>query len=328
MGRREIVSRTTIGWPRPTVVAGYIVGLSIFSTVSAYADPIPVRLPNLRSQRTPTKPWTIETSQLLATVKPTTRQGSWVVGRWSLDIRLEGNGQPVHVLAVLSDSIGVRVSPVDRRAGVTPIHLDIDAPRFCPSTQTREPITITVQYLFGARVESVKLDVDHRCLLGDIIPRIDAASYATLARKYTEDPVIVHLANRANEFEPRSLTTEVARLRSWVGFDGDSIQPDPPDMVSGWSTGTAYALSPTETVRLGGDCEDWTILISAYLARRGFSVSLQQTFGHVWTRARDANAAGTELDIDWIEQLPLWRPNSVAAVLPLRKVEPMCLANF
>lgn len=275
-----------------------------------------VLLPNLRAQRAPAKPWVIRAEGVSVEVQPISRRGSAAWARWGLDIEI-GVADGLDVVSVSTMTPGVDLvvaESIDRAAPLHGLRLEVAAPRMCLVSQARQPVQLSIVYDVNGSRRETTVDVDHRCLLGDVVAGFDASAYATLAAKYLDDPLIEDLVARAAPFAGTTPEAEIARVRDWMGFDQDSTQADPPDFAPGWRAGTAYALSPTETGRLGGDCEDWSILAAAFLARRGYASAIAETFGHVWVVAGALAPSGASSPIDLLGEAPPWAPSSIASV--------------
>ena len=250
----------------------------------------PVKIPNLRAGREPQKPWIVEAADLSATVHAKTLSRSLAGAKWRLKIDLDVPGQNWQLLSAASPSQDVVSSavPTDETPASGPqrVELEVSAPSFCSTKIEREPVILSVDYMNEKGLPiTVSLEVDHRCLLGDIVDREDASTYAAMAKKYRSDPAIQRLLSRAKPYPLGSVREEAARLKEWAGY---SYAKPPNDDVKGWHK-RAYKLSPTETIRLGGRCTDWSVVIAAYLAGRGFDPSIAYTPGHVWVQVADRN---------------------------------------
>jgi hypothetical protein len=191
----------------------------------------------------------------------------------------------------------------------------VTAPPICPAMPRREFVTLVVRYQVGNQVKTQRLDVDHRCLIGDFYGRHPEQALAGLARQYLHDPLIERLVERAKLLPVGTPEEEVSRLKEWLGFGRESLQNDPAILSrnEGDPHLRPYVLSPTETARLGGDCKDWTVLVSAYLTRRGLRAGVADLPGHVWVKASH-NGKTYDIDLVGKDGPPTEKPLSVAWV--------------
>ena len=250
-------------------------------------------IPNLRTSREPKKPWLVESGDFSARVKATTLNRSLGAVRWRLDVDLNLPGRSWQFIAASSSTPDVVIRSVPDNTvpgyGSRRVTLDVSAPTFCSTAVEREPVILSVDYADGSgALARILLEVDHRCLLGSIVPYEDSHVLAAQAETYQSDPEIKRLLARARSFPRGSVEEEILRLKQWVRFDDESIEMPPNDDVDGWN-GNSYKLTPTETVRLGGCCRDWSTLVAAYLVGRGFKPFIALTPGHVWVQVTDQN---------------------------------------
>jgi hypothetical protein len=197
----------------------------------------------------------------------------------------------------------------DSQATLTPLttdakyQLDFVAPWRCSITNPREEIKIEVRYQLKGKTFTEMLSVDERCVMGDVWDP-SAQNLADIAYRYLQDPMIQRLLERASSRPRGTVEQEAQRLKKMIGFNSEtgSLVPDPLATGEGIAHGDYYALSPTETYRYGGDCEDWTILEGAYFYGRGFSTSVDLRVGHVWPAIdgviQDWVGGGKESDVE------------------------------
>ncbi|MFA5812470.1 MAG: hypothetical protein WC956_09100 [bacterium] len=230
--------------------------------------------------------------------------------RWQLSIDLRAmDGKPWRLVSVTSPTPGVRVTPVapGRTASTGPrrVSLTVEAPGWC--RVSREPVLLDLLVAIEGREQRIVLPIDDRCLIGDVIMRggDDRNKLTEVAERSLHDPLIEQLARRAAT-EPRgALAEELGRLRQWIRYNDTRWIDDPPDAFRGFHAATAYVLAPSETARLGGDCEDYSILIYCFLKRRGFDVQMAYSYPHVSVKARDPGRSGDYVDVDWLPKARL-----------------------
>ncbi|MFH1347408.1 MAG: hypothetical protein ABIH22_01830 [Candidatus Margulisiibacteriota bacterium] len=283
----------------------------------------PVKIPNLRFSREPQNPWVVEAADLSATVQAKTLSRSIAGAKWQLEIDLDVPGQNWQLLSAASPTLDVVASavPTDEMPASGPrrVELEVSAPSFCSTKVEREPVILSVNYINEkGRPITVSLEVDHRCLLGDIVDREDASTYAAMAEKYRSDPAIQRLLSRAKPYPLGSVREEAARLKEWAGY---SYALPPNDDVKGWHK-KAYGLSPTETMRLGGRCTDWSVVVAAYFAVRGFPhLSIAYTTGHMWVQVADWN--GKPVNVDIVNEKPSSEPPLLLQRIQLNDLPPL-----
>jgi len=276
----------------------------------------PERYYNLRYDRTPSKPWRIESGELVATIKGVPVRTTLDYSRWRLVVDLDGPQSDWRVLSIASPTPGVTVSQPRGTDGdesrARRIEVEVTTPPICPDMPRREPVTLVVKYQVDNQIKTQHIDIDYRCLIGDFSGRDNAEVFARLARGHFRDPLIEQLIRRASSLPVGTPEEEVGRLKEWLGFGRESLQHDPP-ILSRTEHGPPYVLSPTEIDRYGGDCKGWTILVSVYLARRGLQAAVAYLPGHVWVRAYHN---GTTYNIDLISKKgpPTEEPLSIAWV--------------
>ncbi len=277
--------------------------LMLLQSESAAAPPL--RVDNLRAARAPKMPWTVKKDGFAVRVTPTDRSADTMRSRWTLAVEMLGLPAGTTLQGVATSTPGVTMTHV---VGTSSFSVTVDAPRECPPFPRREPVQVELTITQKGATRTVSTEIDHRCLVGDVIYSIDAKTNARVAESYLHDPLIDDLAERASKLPRLSPEEEVQRLRTWIGFSPSSVKKDPPDSAEAWPGGTGYILSPTETARLGGDCEDFSILVSTFLARRGFNAEIAEAGGHVWVRVI---SSGKTSHLDLTSDLGTPRPDTI-----------------
>ncbi len=260
-------------------------------------------LPNLRTLRDPAYPWEVEDSHLRAEVQ---QLSSWYGPKnrnaW-IDERKKSILLQVTVVAQDPQSrlVGVELKTAHSRMSETSFYteggrslaalkIEMKAPAICPLSKNREPLQLEVTFKKGSETVVDSLSLDYQCLLGDVIENryaneLVAKDVAELAHRYRQDPLIQKLIAKARPFRTRYALTEIQRVKEWIRFGERTESRDEPNPSPlGLSRGIAYILSPTETVRYGGDCEDWAIFFGAYLAERGYTAQIAVGPGHARNR--------------------------------------------
>ena len=170
------------------------------------------------------------------------------------------------------------------------------AANLCSMEQSRVPIVLKAEYEVRGKKRIESFEVDYMCLIGDSYRfGNQARKFARLAYKYSKiDPLIYELNQRAGK-DKGTIPEEIAKLKKMLEFNPEtSISVLPAEMLT---------LAPAETARYGGVCADWTILIGAYLLRRGFDRTfLLLTQSHVWVLAHDYSGRH---EIDFMGKLPI-----------------------
>jgi hypothetical protein len=198
--------------------------------------------------------------------------------------------------------------------------LDFRLPTTCALEDNRRPVRVKIRYeRIGEKhkrpVDEV-LDLDLACLIGDSIKFSEREkSLASLSSAYIQDPALQALIAKAKPLPRLSAYQELSRLGGWIAH---LYVSDPGQSISSIiDDGEFYAFSPSETLRYGGDCEDWAILASGYLAALGYHSYIHYQFGHVfssagflrseWVFAGDPNQFQSE-PVDFTEgtHAPLW----------------------
>ena len=271
-------------------------------------DATPVRtiaLPNIRTWRLATRPWNVESGELSATIKQTNvQQDVPRKNTWGLGIELNVPNQ-WRLLSVSSSTRDARVTAIRpdavATAGSRQIEVRVSADGFAPKGKDRVPVTLAIEYECGGKVTRRQIDVDYSYLVGDTLFFNNAAGTvsqqaARLVKRNLDDPLIERLIKRARAFPVGTVEEEMKRLTRWLDYD---FQYDPNMALANRSNeGEDYVLSPTETARYGGDCEDWNMLAGAYLVRRGFRFAVAYMFGHVHGIAIDKD--GQEVAVDYV----------------------------
>lgn len=288
--------------PRLPCVTSPLIALSFLVTLlpgvssSAWGESVG-KQQNLRTWRTPAPNWSIAAGPFSVAVQTTETSRSAVEVSWQLTADLDIHDSDWVLYMVRSDTQGVRVmqtSPdaLSPRLGKRRITLEVTAPTLCTVDQRQEEVLVTVMYGVGRTTQMQKLALDHRCLLGANVPNPDATAYAHFASRYLNDPTITRLVEDSAHVPVGSVEREIERLKQMLDFGPDSVQKDPFGLFADISAGEGdhYVLTPTQTARLGGDCEDWSILIAAYLTRRGISASMVRGYGHIWVEALDPSS--------------------------------------
>lgn len=258
-----------------------------------------MKIPNLRADRTPLSGWEIRTNDGIAVnahqVGPP--RISSRRSKWRLRVAADLDSESGRFLSVTSPTPGVEFLSAVPSGHKYAIDLEVVAPTMCPLREGDRK----VELVFGIESSDGKtylsVPVDDQCIVGEIIDGVEPQLMGRLAEKHAFDPVIDQLLVRAAPYPLSDVRVEVERLKEWIGFSRELVREDPPSIVGGWF-GTAYILSPTQTLRLGGDCEDWALLVSGFLARRGYQTSLLYGAGHVWTRVRTGEESNAYVDID------------------------------
>lgn len=276
-----------------------------------------VRLPNLRALRPGTsyRAWEIVDHGVRLTVTPRKLQSSLDGERWKLTVEIDvpsGTQWTLKNYRLLTSKTSIVQKPTLKGNRMQMVVL-VEAPLECALQDARQPVQLALEVTVDGRQEIRTIALDHRCLLGDRDKRIDGPSLAHYTEKYLYDPIIDQLVERAKNIPRGSVQSEVARLKQWLGFDRSRWLSDPPDAAPGFDDEAAYILAPVETARWGGDCEDYTILLAAYLARRGFRTYTVFSRGHAWVQAASPGG-GPLVDVDWLPDGKRFQVHSRALV--------------
>ncbi len=241
-------------------------------------------LTNLRAGRNPEKSWQVEGQVIRATVQPSTLDVNPGARHIQLRITLETGGRPWKLLAASSPTKSVSISNLKpdskAKAGKREFFVTFDAPARCTLENLREPVVLQLRFDLDGVVLSERMEVDHRCLLGNYYT--DAQGVARLAQKYREDPLIRRLVKESRSRPRLSLWDEAKSFGKRIRYH---YVPDPTDYSP--PGGFLYGLSPTELSRFGGDCEDISTALGAYLTELGFRVKIAEYVGHARLRVLD-----------------------------------------
>lgn len=271
-------------------------------------SPPRILLPNLRTNHIPIGPWTVQSGSHTAEVAAgASKADEKQIDKrsWSLQIRFDAP-----VLEASSPTPDVKIRGIEPQPdGTSRIHLEVAAPTMCAPETAREPVELSIRFQ-GQNQTTHTFQVDHRCLLGDYLKRSDAMGLHEIALRHWNDPALKRILASAPK-PTRSLDEEMRYLKTAIRFGPSSYQSDPLDEAPGWTSGTAYVLAPEETIRLGGDCEDYAILAGLYLSHRGFSVSLAMSPSHAWVLVHEGNR---DLPIDLAAPSPHWNASSTASL--------------
>lgn len=267
------------------------------------------KLPNLRTTREHlTSSWSASQGGLYASVTPIDLPVDRVrrLMQWRLRIELNVPGKQWQLLAVRPTSRDETISNVtpepSPRAGPRTVSVDIAVPPDCSPADNRKPVTIEATFRVGDETKTVRLDVDTKYLLGDFVYQPQTAkTHAVVAHQHLHEASINALVERAEKLPRVSLARELERLKGWITFH---FQRDPSSIDQTFSKirgdAAPYSLTPTETLRYGGQCSDWTALLSAYLVRRGFKVTVAYAPGHVWLLVAEPWQPNRWTPVDWV----------------------------
>lgn len=167
--------------------------------------------------------------------------------------------------------------------------LEFFAPEMDLKIHNRDPVILRVEYEFEGRRRAEDVAVDYRFLMGyqsgdpakGISYLTEAAKLADIVKRHGQDAPIQKLLRRAGVFKKGSVQEETARLKDLLGFESRKYYVNDPTVdVHGVDY---YVLSPAETLRYGGDCEDLAILAGAYFSGRGYRAEIVIGLGHAWT---------------------------------------------
>lgn len=263
------------------------------------------KMHNLRYERRTLREWTVngkEHKELRATVHVkylrTTSDGTSI----ELNIALDSpGGEKWRLLNAYPENTNVAtVTRFSQEKGskteIGKVVMTTYAANLCNMEQSRVPIVLKAEYEVRGKKRIESFEVDYMCLIGDSYRfGNQARKFARLAYKYSKiDPLIYELNQRAGK-DKGTIPEEIAKLKKMLEFKPDtSISVLPAEMLT---------LAPAETARYGGVCADWTILVAAYLLRRGFDRTfLLLTNSHVWVLAHDYSGRH---EIDFMGKLPI-----------------------
>jgi hypothetical protein len=255
-------------------------------------------LPNLRVLRGPLPPWEVSSQGIHATVTSSPARSIGNHSEWTVDIGLDVPGRAWKLVSVTPESTGVSIvqPPEGRDSGEGRgfIRLNVISSPLGSPARNREPVRIRVTLQLGEETRTAILNVDMKYVFGDYVAKESAAEFAKAAERYIYDPAIERLVTLAS-LQPRlPLRQEIERF---IRLANLRYLRDPPDFARGFS-GSAYVLSPSETYRYGGDCEDMAIFVAAYLARRGFRTWIVMGPGHAFAMASEPGPGAEPICVD------------------------------
>ena len=248
---------------------------------------------NFRFINRPLHPWEVSEGDLSATVE-STRTLSDYPRQWQLHVSLDIPGKTWRLLDASSPSKETKgptvISDISPEKGPRKLSLEFATPRWCSIENPREHIILQVRYEVEGRIKTANLKLDYRCLLGDSVGKGSheaAEGSAHLAEKYRSDPAIKRLVSYALEFSRKSPRAELERLKRLLTKEGGYHYTWAPQNGLTHPSLLFYSLSPTETLRFGGNCAPWAILAGAYLSSLGFETYIASNYFHVWVVVRE-----------------------------------------
>lgn len=272
---------------------------------------------NARFDRHELEPWVISTDGLHVTVRSNSYSEDFDdYLALTVDLKRQSvNEEAWKIVSIDSPTPTVEINSLapSENPGEYQAKLDVSLPKRC---EERELITIDVQTSTGGKVETHTIPIDYRCLMGDIVDggtlEESADDLAHITEKYLYDSSISELVETAPSV-PGTLEEEVQHIRKALKLDmSKHYKPD------GFATYNGkmlvgiepYAFSPNETVRFGGDCEDWAIFSAAYLTRRGFDAYIADSGFHAWTVVSNSDNTG-------YYKVDLTDPKAAIAITPI-----------
>lgn len=267
-----------------------------------------IHISNLRTHRDRAFEWEVPGVSLVASVHQTTPphkiDGSGMAW-WNLEVQLRHPSSDVQIVSV-APTDGAEITKMDLQKRI--VTLKVRAQAFCAVSPPRAGIFLKVQYREGSETRKEDLQIDFRCLVGDSVDgEAVAQGAADLASHYAlVDPFIQSLIRERGLAEgspgrfSQNLFGDLDWLKNRIKFvPRASYHQDPPHLYFPKSPShylEHYFLAPHETLRFGGDCEDWSIFVGAYLAMRGFSTMIAWRPGHAWVVAVDEYSKTWKID--------------------------------
>jgi hypothetical protein len=249
----------------------------------ASAQSTDASLLNLRAIRAPSAPFRFRSDTLIVISMATApdRFGDGRQSRWSVTVEIRG--MPVGTMVRAGDSTQ-EVSAVASADGSLIVTAEVEAPRHCRiQDQQRTFATIELIADAGTRV----VPVDHECLIGDVVAATDDASETLLGLAQASSRLLDEMATVLREYttleDMEAMLVEGLRARDAAYRTDPMLQPGTP------SDAFTYVLRPEETLRYGGDCEDWSIVVAGLLARVGLEPSIQLLPSHAFAAVRTAD---------------------------------------
>lgn len=282
------------------------------SAVSAVADGLfrEAWIGNIRTQRAPVHPFIASQGQVsvMASATPPVANGSNMMSSWSIDAEIKISGAVTlfgiydpdakratadHRITALSSA----PSPDGRSARV---RAEVEVSKVCSAAHERKHISLGIKMKNpDGREENVEVPIDHACLIGNFIEQASIEKMSS-APSEAVDRIATRIRGELSESRKKlTLDSALDVLKRILLERGSRYQQDPTVYATNVS-GEPYALLPAETLRYGGDCEDWSVLIAAILQALEFDAHPVITGSHAVVDIRQARDGHTTISrVDW-----------------------------
>jgi hypothetical protein len=263
---------------------------------TANAQSAEVTLLNLRIVREPAAPFRFHEGSLVAisTATPPSAFGNGLRSRWSVTVEIRG--MPADTAVQARDNT-LEVDSVYTADGSLIVTTEVEAPRYC---RIRDQLRTFATIELVVEAGSLVVPIDHACLLGDLVSGTDASeTLLDLARapSWSLDEMTETVRPRMAFADVETLLVDELRVRR------STYRPDPMVQRGTPADAFSYVLRPEETLRYGGDCEDWSIVVAGFLLRAGVQTSIEIQPSHAFAAAR---SGGNFIPLDLVQvSLPI-----------------------
>lgn len=253
-------------------------GVMFFATMLPLGAAAQGRLPNLRALRTQQAPFVWRATNV--TVESNAEEARHVPGRyeetWIIRATVAIHAGTVEAVEIAEPH---RLLEVQRRAHNISVVVEVRVPALCPAQgPARTYVTLVVRTLRPQRTWNVP--IDQACIIGHLAREIEH-----VVPSVVHDSIAVrNLAAEIRRYVPArsSLIDHIQRFATVIRNHRGTYRPDPRLYGLDRHPDELYGLLPDETLRYGGDCEDWALLVAGVLQRLGFPAVTQLSPQHAW----------------------------------------------
>lgn len=271
-----------------TTIALLFLGFVFMSTAQAQ------RLGNIRTTHEPLRPfvWTDGVVRLASVASPALQVPGYYEMTFTTDVRIEATDGWL-IETVLPNAFALSTSAKSSEPGSWLGEVSARIPAICSVGVRQSFVTVTVSLRHGSESRQVIVPVDHACLIGDSSQNTPGLT-ALIA---PEDPAISEIVQSITSEDMNGGIESVhAALAEFLASHGARYRQDPV-VPAGMIEAEHYALAPSETLRYGGDCEDWAIVFASVLVRVGLRAQVVDTGTHAFATV-DTGGGTYVFDID------------------------------
>lgn len=267
-------------------------------------------LSNIRALRNPILPFHWEQNGVVVNSTPNDlMEGPRVILSQPNDVAWEVQAQiqiPEGTTARIlenGDMEGVEILSFNQEENTLQLHVRMTAPRMCQyGVRSRTFFEIPIELQNPHGVETMRVPLDQQCLLGDYLGVDEYTTARLTAYSHRPSPIVEEIGQGIrHDFEtagsPLNVGAVWEALQSSIRFRGGRYVRDPMVVEGFYSAGSGYVLRPEETIRYGGDCEDWAILVTGVFRYLGFEAYTRDLGMHSTTDVRGRDGRYHEFDL-------------------------------